>query len=350
MIPTGSFGRQSGLSLVEFMVAGLLGLILTMGITQIFVSNRQAFDTTMASANVQETARIAADVMTRSIRNADFWGCVNLDNVFNNLDDTHSSYSTDILGFTAGVEGTDNNADASDSIVDGTDTLTLRGTRGSQGIQIASPMPNASAILDVNSASGISVGDVLLISNCRGGDIFQVSQITGSDEIQHNTGGSIAPGNGKNSGPCTGGGSGANCLSQLYDAGASVMVPYSETYFIGTGVSGEPALFVSSGVMSGTGTVGNVQTIELVSGVADMQILYGEDTNGDGTVNTYSVASAVGDMADVLSIRVSFLVRSSSENVLDSNQTVSFNGSNQTISDRRLGRVYTMTSTIRNRM
>ena len=347
-MPRGPQRKQAGVSLVEFMVAGLIGLILTLGLFQIFISNRQAFDTTMASANVQETGRIAADVMTRSIRNADYWGCVDLANVFNNLDDTGSGYSADILGFGAGIEGTDNNADTSDSIIDGTDTITLRGTRGSLGIQIDSPMPNSSAILDVNSANGLAQSDIILLSNCRGGDIFQISQITGSGNIQHNTGGSISPGNGKNSGPCAGGGGGSNCLSQLYDVGASVMVPYSESYFIGTGVSGEPALFVSAGNMSGS--VGTLQTIELVAGVEDMQILYGEDTTGNGTANEYSVASAVGDMQDVVSIRVSFLVRSTSENVLDSAQTLTFNGVAVDGSDLRLRRVYTMTSTVRNRM
>lgn len=339
------YGRQAGVSLVEFMVAGLIGLILTLGLFQIFISNRQAFDTTMASANVQETGRIAADVMTRSIRNADYWGCVDLANVFNNL---NVAASDAVLGFGAGIEGADNNADTSDSIIDGTDTITLRGTRGSMGIQIDSPMPNSSAILDVNSASGLAAEDIVLLSNCRGGDIFQISAITGSDNIQHNTGGSISPGNGKNSGPCAGGGGGSNCLSQLYDVGASVMVPYSETYFIGTGVSGEPALFVSAGNMSGS--VGTLQTIELVAGVEDMQILYGEDTNGNGSANEYSTADAVGDMQDVVSIRVSFLVRSTAENVLDSAQTLTFNGAAVDGSDLRLRRVYTMTSTVRNRM
>lgn len=344
-----SKSRQAGVSLVEFMVAGLIGLILTLGLFQIFISNRQAFDTTSASANVQETGRIAADVMTRSIRNADYWGCVDLANVFNNLDDTGSGYSADVLGFGAGVEGTDNNADTSDAIIDGTDTITLRGTRGSMGVQIDSAMAISSAILDVNSADGLSQGDIVLLSNCRGGDIFQISAITGSGNIQHNTGNSISPGNGKNSGPCGTGSSSVNCLSQLYDVGASVMLPYSETYFIGTGVSGEPALFMSAGNMGG-GSVGSVQTIELVQGVEDMQILYGEDTTGDGTANAYRTAAAVTDMQDVVSIRVSFLVRSTAENVLDSAQNLTFNGVAVDGSDRRLRRVYTMTSTLRNRM
>lgn len=345
MIQTRLPRRQAGVSLIEFMIAGLIGLILTLGLFQIFISNRQAFDTTMASANVQETGRIAADVMTRSIRNADYWGCVDLANVFNNLNVTASN---DVLGFGAGIAGTDNNSDSSDSVIDGTDTITLRGTRGSLGIQIDNPMPNSSAILDVNSTSGLAEEDIIVLSNCTGGDIFQISKITGSEKIQHNTGGSISPGNSKNSGPCAGGGGGSNCLSQLYDVGASVMIPYSETYFIGTGVGGEPALFMSAGNM--TGTVGTLQTIELVAGVENMQILYGEDTTANGIANEYNIASAVSDMQDVVSIRISLLVRSTSGNVLDSPQTLSFNGAAVDGSDLRLRRVYTMTSTVRNRM
>ena len=339
---------QSGLSIVEFMVAGVIGLILTLGLFQIFISNRQAFDATMASANIQETGRIAGDIVTRSVRNADYWGCVDLENVFNNLDDTDAAYSDDLVGFGRGVEGTDNNADASDGIVDGTDTLTLRGTRGSRGIQIDSPMPNSSAVLDVTTVAGLAEGDIILLSNCRGGDIFQITSLPGSEKIQHNTGGSISPGNGKNSGPCAGGGGGSNCLSQLYDTGASVMLPYSETYFIGTGVSGEPALFLNRANMGGA--VGTAQTIELVEGVEDMQILYGEDSTGDGSANVYRSAAAVADMEDVLSIRISLLVRSPEENVLDSAQALTFNGLAVDGSDLRLRRVYTMTSTVRNRM
>lgn len=341
--------KQAGLSLIEFMVAGVIGLILTLGLFQIFISNRQAFDTTTASANVQETGRIAADIVSRAVRNSDYWGCVDLGTVFNNLDDTHSSYSADLLGFAAGIEGIDNNSDTSDTIIDGTDTLTLRGSRGSWGVQTESPMPNSSSALEVTSVTGLAKGDIILLSNCRGGDLLQISGISASDEIQHSSGTATDPGNGRNPGPCTGGASGANCLSQIYDSGAAVMLPYSETYFVGTGASGEPALFMRIANMGGA-SVGGVQTIELVSGVQDMQILYGEDTGGNGTANEYQAASAVTDWEDVVSVRISLLVRSPAENVLDSAQTLTFNGASVDGSDRRLRRVYTLTSTIRNRI
>lgn len=343
-----SIKQQRGLSLVEFMIAGVIGLILTVGLVQIFVSNRQAFDTTAASANVQETARIGTEILSKAVRNADYWGCVDNANVFNNLDDTASGYDADVLGFGSGLEGEDNNTDGSDAIVNGTDSFTVRGTRGSNGIQIDSPMPNSSAILDVTDTGDLAVSDIILLSNCRGGDIFQVTHLPGGNKIQHNTGGSVSPGNGKNSGPCAGGGGGANCLSQLYDVGASVLLPYSETYFVGTGASGGPALMMRTGVLTGA-TAGATQTVELIDGVQDMQVLYGEDTDGNGAVDTYGTAAAV-NMDDVIAVRVSLLVRSSQERVLDSAQTLTFNGAAVDGSDRRLRRVYTLTSTIRNRI
>ncbi|MDX1634636.1 MAG: PilW family protein [Marinobacter sp.] len=341
-----SISRQRGLSLIEFMIAGLIGLILTVGLVQIFVSNRQAFDTTAASANVQETARIGTEIISKAVRNADYWGCVDNANVFNNLDDTGAGYDADILGFGSGLEGADNNADGTDAIVDGTDSITVRGTRGSAGITIDSPMPTSSANLDVTSASLISEGDIVVLTNCQGGDIFQVTKLPpGGDKIQHNGGNSVSPGNGKNASGC----GTANCLSQIYDVGASVLLPYTETYFVGTGASGGPALFMRTGVLSGA-SVGGVQTVELIDGVENMQILYGEDTNGDGAANAYRTAAAVADMEDVVSVRVSLLIRSSQERVLDSAQALTFNGTAVDGSDLRLRRVYTLTSTIRNRM
>lgn len=340
--------KQQGLSLIEFMVAGLIGLILILGLTQIFVSNRQAFDTTTASANVQETGRMATEILSKAIRNADYWGCADLSRMFNNLDDSSLGFNADVLGFGSGLDGADDYIDttASPVVKDGTDFVVVRGARGSD-IQLSGAMNNSSAVMDVTSVGALAIGDIIGVSDCRGGDIFQVTKLPpgGTGKIQHNTGDSVSPGNGKNVSGC----GSANCFSQIYDTGASILMPFSERYFVGIGVSGEPALFLGRGLLSGA-SVGGTQSIELVDGVEDMQILYGEDTNGDGTVNAYRTAAAVSDMNDVLSVRISLLARSRQANVVDSTQTLTFNGAAVDGSDLRLRRVYTMTSTIRNRM
>jgi len=49
---------------------------------------------------------------------------------------------------------------------------------------------------------------------------------------------------------------------------------------------------------------------ELVEGVENMQLLYGEDTDGDGAANRYRSAANIDDFRDVVSVKVGLLVRS----------------------------------------
>ncbi|MFE8072814.1 PilW family protein [Marinobacteraceae bacterium S3BR75-40.1] len=344
--------RQQGLSIIELMIAITLGLILTVGLTQIFVSNRQTFDVTEARTRVQEAGRMAVEMLNRAVRNADYWGCSSLSsgNVVNNLDPGGTGFDSVTLGFGDGLEGADDNTNGSDAIRDGTDSFTIRGVRGAEGVEIVTPMTQASAVLRVNEPGPLQAGDIVFISNCNGGDIFQASGVTGTTgntNIGHNTG-NMDPGNFNPSNPgCPG--SNAHCLSQVYDEGAKINLPYYEAYYVGTGLSGEPALFMSRAQMSG-GNIGVTQEIELIEGVEDMQILYGEDTDGDGTVNAWRDADAVADMNAVLAMRISLLVRSPQEDVFDTPQEYTFNGSTVTASDNRLRSVYTSTATIRNRM
>lgn len=341
---------QQGLSIVEMMVALTIGLILIVGLTQIFVSNRKTFDITQANSRVQETGRIATQILSKAVRNADYWGCSSTDPI-NNLDSDGDGYDSVTLGFGEGLEGSNDNADASDDILDGTDTFTIRGARTNNEVELTTAMTQASAVLRVDEAGGLEAGDVIVISDCNGGDIFQATGVTGTTgntNIGHNTGNTVQPGNDNPSNPgCPG--SNAHCLSQVYDTGAEIAQPYYKQYFIGEGASDEPALFVRRGQMGG-GDVGDAQEIELIEGVENMQILYGEDTDNTGTADEWLEADDVNNMDDVLSLRISLLVRSPEKDVVDNPQTYTFNGSSETESDKRLRRVYTVTSTIRNRM
>ena len=67
--------NQQGLSMVELMVAMTLGLFLTYGVIQAFLSGKQAYTTQAALARVQENARIAQELIGADIRNAGDYGC-----------------------------------------------------------------------------------------------------------------------------------------------------------------------------------------------------------------------------------------------------------------------------------
>jgi prepilin-type N-terminal cleavage/methylation domain-containing protein len=64
--------HQQGLSLVELMVALVLGLLLMTGIIQVFLSSKQTYATNEAMARMQENGRFALEFMSRSARLAGY--------------------------------------------------------------------------------------------------------------------------------------------------------------------------------------------------------------------------------------------------------------------------------------
>lgn len=60
--------RNAGFSLIELMVAMLLGLLVVGAAIGIFLSNKQAYNATQGLGRVQESAQIAFELMSRDIR------------------------------------------------------------------------------------------------------------------------------------------------------------------------------------------------------------------------------------------------------------------------------------------
>ena len=65
--------RQSGLTLVELLIAMALGLLVLLAIVSLYVGSRQTFRIQEDSARLQETGRYAIESLGRSIRQAGFW-------------------------------------------------------------------------------------------------------------------------------------------------------------------------------------------------------------------------------------------------------------------------------------
>ena len=128
--------RQRGVTLIEIMIALAVGLILTGGIILVFSSTRQSNRVHEAISRMQETGRMALEIISRDVRMADFWGCsADITNVVNNLDSAGSGY----IDFgTGGIAGADGGGTAPD-------TLVLRGGN-STGLNLEPPYgPQASA-------------------------------------------------------------------------------------------------------------------------------------------------------------------------------------------------------------
>lgn len=325
-----AFGPQKGLSLVELMVAMLVGLILTAGAIQIFISSRQTYRVQENLSRMQENARFAMEYLRRDIRMADYWGCVRDariglpgstdSNIQNNLNIS----ATFDFAFDQGIRGTDGQGNAPDAI-------TLRGSRD-EGVRIHPPfMDIAAAALHTNSNNGIEQGDILLVTNCSTGTIFQATNANPgqSGTVVHNTGNIVAPGNSQKE------------FNQTYGAEASIFKVTSTQYFVGDS-AGVPALFKQD--MNDT-------PVEIVRGVEDMQITYGEDTDDDGVPNHFVPAgTAEFEIDRAVAIRISLLMRSDDNNVTSRPIDYSFNGQTVTPNDRHLRQVFTSTVAVRNRL
>lgn len=331
--------RQRGLSLIELMIGILLSSLLLLGVLQIFDSNRDTMRMQVAYSRVQESGRFAADFLVMEIRMADYWGCVSGRNsIQNHLDASDTpDYKAGIHGEfgsngVRGIENATNDVVDNKSVLAGTDILTLSGAEnacGNTGRMIAGTADNR---LRVSEGCAVKGGQVVLVSNCRAGELMTVTGVvsgeSGAKVLEHNV---DVDGDGwvRNTGSME--------LQQEYGTDSTILRPYSRTFFVAASdIANTPSLFVSE-------NGGPAQ--ELVPGVEDMQVRYGRDSTGNGVVDTWQAASVdPADMAGVSVIRVQLLVASDG-NAGVPNQVI--NGVEYT--DGRLRKLYTATAKIRNR-
>lgn len=359
--------HQRGLSIIELMIALLLGSLLTVGLVQIFTSNSQAFQMSEAVARSQEYGRIASEMLSRETRGAGYYGC-NSQKVVNNLDIDETADDWDLYDYAGGPAvssmGQWRPADAED----GTDILHFSGMESS-GIELSVTGPPTSASYEVAGKGGkspatfLAVDDVISISDCQGTDVAQITSINGDDGsmevtmvINSNNGQNQTPGNNFDDNICTNTGnlgSGNNCLSNNYGEGAQILKPYKRTYYIGPSTVrvGELALKMIE-YERATPT-----TFEMVEGVIDLQVRYGLSSGADQAVSNWKEADDMqtSDWDQVRSARVSLLVRGGSDNLFDEKASVCFpawkdcsGGDYYEVTDNSMYRVYSFTTNVRN--
>jgi type IV pilus assembly protein PilW len=322
-----------GISLVEILVALVISLFLLGGIVQVYVGNKATFSFTNALAEIQENGRFALDSISQDLRLTNQWGCVAFDpDDTDNINDTLNAgnvtgYDTDFHDFLdeEAIEGTNNTG------LNGSDTLIVRGGKPGQTNVEAPFMPATDQRLYTDTINTIGAGDIVLVARCgendllieAEADILPVTSVvvgTTSDQRLINL---------------------AANKSQQFENDAMVIELQTVTYSLGTGASGQPALFRQEF---------NAAAQELVEGVEDMQILYGIDADSDQFPNQYVTSNNVPDFEDVVSVRIMLLLRSIDDFVTEAPQTYTFNGIPATPADRRLRQVFTTTIALRNRI
>ncbi len=164
MISYRNLGQQ-GMSLVELLVAMVIGLVLLGGVYQVFTGSTTSSRENQQFSRLQENARFAMEILGREIRVAGYAGCFG-GNLVNNLNPSGTGYIAEFLGFTNAVEGYDWNGAGWTPAIDttvipsaagGGDILIVRGIDNDDRVEITGNNPNYpnSASLHVVSRAGI---------------------------------------------------------------------------------------------------------------------------------------------------------------------------------------------------
>ena len=291
--------RMQGMTLVELMIAITLGLLVMGAAIGIFISNRQVYRAAENLNRVQEGGRVSFELMARDIREAAGNPCVNNVPLVNVVNGGTGNWWSDMNASTA-LRGFDGG-----TVFPGGSfgTGTAQRLAGTSGLQLLSGDDNVStisahnvgsALFTVNTTGhGFAAGDLAIACNAQQAAVFQVSSVSGMD-IGHGTGG--APGNSTinlSLDP-------ANPDSYEYAAPNSVMTRLHATrWFIANNANGIPSLYQTR--LGGA----TVTTEEVVEGVTAMNLEY---LLRGGT--NYVGAAAVGNWADVISVRATLALRS----------------------------------------
>lgn len=345
---------QKGFSLVELMVASLLGLIVSYSVLNMYLAQSQLYKASHSQTFIFSTENALVNLINPVIRSAGFLGCSATStgvsalnsggpNPLGNFNTTPTMvYGNNGSGSTLTVTGSNpansNNAndwspalDASlvGQVQKNSDVLILLGAPPSTSpIGITQIIPT-SASFSVQSTSGFALasGQFGAVSDCVKSVVFQITGISGST-ITHNAGAGTLQN--------------TNAVFPVsFQPGAQFIPLQQVAFFVGQGHGGQSALMRAT-------LSGGAWTIEpLVPGVELMKVQYGIGTNG--SVTQYVRANAVPDWSKVYSIRMGFLIagklgsghtNTTNYSVLDTAVTIP--------SDNRLRHVYEMTVQLRN--
>ncbi len=354
-----------GFSLVELMVALLLGALITTGIVQMFTSNQQNYQVLTGQARMQENGRFAIEFLTRAARMAGFTGCFSEEEDLRvALKGTPVDYPYDMQMAIEGFEATSATGNSQGKgqatgwlgkgtwsptlertdgfapgkidevgkrrVASGADVFAVRSVFADQAVRLRLSQASTTADIVTEVPTDLTfyeVGDVLAVTDCSKAAVFQVTSANVAAPnftIQHSTGGGVLPGN--ETTDLSGNGT-------VFDVDSMVYPVQTTTFFLAAsaGVNNFGHIPLSLYWMVGTDA-----PVELVEGVEDLQVTYGVDTSGDGVPNRYQTIQAVGDPTRIITIRFTVTV-SSVDEVADS-------------ADGLLRRTFTKTIAIRNRV
>lgn len=336
----------TGFTLIELMVAMLLGLIVIGGVTSVFLANQQVYRSNSALSDVQDNTRMSFEMLADNIREAGLLGCSNNGQVANVLWDSPNNGGTDwwanwsnaLMGYGSGTATNTvlTTGTAATNQVAGTDSLMIL-SAADIGMSVNTQSTSANTFtLNVNgNSSDLAANTIMIVCDPWQATIFRASSYTaGTTPVIGYALGSktnCSTGLGYPT-VCTAGGN-----AYTYAANSPIATLAAGVWYLGyNGVTtGSTSLYLAT-VNTATGTVAFQ---EMVRGVTAMHITYNM-----ANATSFVAASAVTSWSSVDAVQVNLTVQQSS-----GVNAGTYTGAN-TAAAAPIQRNYIFTSTVRNRV
>ncbi len=355
-----------GFTLVEILIAMLLGLGVVAAMFQFYQGNKQTYRITGVQSELNEGGRFAKEFLARDLRMAGYLSCGGAGATVGNTVNSGAGWLYELgglEGFEGGVDAPP--ADFAARVRAGTDSLIVRHSAAEDYQRVA--LDDAeNAVVQFTRPHNFRPGEVLVLSDaaCTQATLFQATdafKVDGEgapsaefDAIRHSEGAESPPGN------CTAALRGEFSCSDLaganaaaYDSGAQVTRYQAHAYYVSADAAAPALIRKRLVVVNGAA---RVQEETLLENVESMQILYGVDPQDDGIdrVESYVRADQVASWDNVRSVRLALLLRSTeTEAVSQEGRGATFDLLGTAIDppdDGRLRRVFTTTVALRNRV
>ena len=350
-----TFKEQKGFSVVELMVALLLGLFLVAGVTGMYLSSKQTYRMTDNLSRLQESLRFSLEFMTRDIRMASYMPC-RFPPTFTNAVTGNTNWYLDYFNF--GLRGYEGGASIfpaqiSGDVVAGSDAIAiLKGGVFAGTIEVHDDAADRFILQDSFPNEEFKTGEVALVCDPRQAALLQISSsVAGTGTIDYGSNSGIAPGN-------------ATTNIGVFGEDAQIASYEPVIYYIAPSNSNPNVnalkVRVLEAVLTGGNETATMNEEELLDGVETMQILYGLDVDNDQVADRYEAANdiAVAEWPSVITVRLGLLM-STGEEVATQVDTNSYNVAGTLISDsstpahlgdQRLRYVVNTTVNLRNRV
>ncbi len=174
--------RVQGMSLVELMIALVLGLLISGAAIGMFISNRQAYAATESVGRVQENSRLAFELMARDIREAAGNPCSSNLPISNVVTYPGALATSAWMGTwnAGGIVGYDNGVFPAGLVgAANTDAVEIK-SGGSSGISV-NHVPATNSFSATTGGTAFRAGDIALACDYRQASIFVVNAATATN-------------------------------------------------------------------------------------------------------------------------------------------------------------------------